>query len=343
MMDLSIIVPVYNMASDGKLEYCINSLVDQTLENLEVIAVDDASTDESLEVLKKLEKEHPGRLKVVASPENRKQGGARNLGLKEAQGRFIGFMDADDWVMKDTYEKMLRLADETGADVVGTDMCLVYEHTMIPTERVANNDMAQTGIMDHEKRKLFLLKPGPLGTKIYARDIFFAKEFRFPENMAYEDNATSSEIAMRVKHFEYLPETNVFYYQHGESTTHHITLKKCEDRMQAMRIMLNYAKENGALEEFRDVIEYQFSILFYRNTLFGYMQSDLKKDVTFIRRLGKEMVESFPDFQKNPYFEKEVNDYEKKLIRLHLRSTIWFLFIYKLKRISKKIKDKRKA
>ena len=134
MLELSVIVPVYNMAKDGNLTYCINSLVRQTLQSMEIIAVDDASTDDSLKILREFEKKYPGRVKAIASPENRRQGGARNLGLREAQGRYIGFMDADDWVVEDLYERMLEVAKRTGADVVGTDMCRVYEHTMVPTQ-----------------------------------------------------------------------------------------------------------------------------------------------------------------------------------------------------------------
>ncbi len=340
MLDLSVIVPVYNMAKDGILDYCINSLVRQTLQSMEIIAVDDASTDESLQILQDFEARYPGRVKAVASPENRRQGGARNLGLKEAQGRYIGFMDADDWVVEDLYERMVEHAKSTGADVVGTDMCRVYEHTMIPTQREACNLLSQTGIFDHEKRKEYLLQPGPISTKIYAREIFFDKEFQFPEHIAYEDNAISVEIGMRIKHFEHIPEANVFYYQHGESTTHSINLKKCKERMEAMRIMLKYAKENGALEEFRDVVEFHFSTLFYRNTLFSYMQSDCKKDMSFIRKLGEEMVATFPDFRQNSYYNQRVNDYEQKLINLHLKSTFVFMIIYKLKMLSKKIRRK---
>lgn len=341
MLDLSVIVPVYNMAKDGNLDYCMNSLVRQTLQSMEIIAVDDASTDNSLKILQEFEKRYPGRVRVVASPENRKQGGARNLGLREAQGRYIGFMDADDWVVEDLYERMVEVAKCTGADVVGTDMCRVYEHTMIPTQREECNLPSQTGILDHEKRKEYLLHPGPLGTKIYAREIFFDKEFRFPEQMSYEDNATFLEIGMRMKHFEHIPEANVFYYQHGDSTTHFVDLKKCQDRMEAMRIMLKYAKGNGALEEFRDVVEFHFSIFFYRNTLFSYMQSNLKKDMSFVRKLGEEMVETFPDFRQNSYYNQNVNNYEQKLINLHLKSTIVFMIFFKLKMLSRKIRSKK--
>ncbi len=341
MLDLSVIVPVYNMAKDGNLEYCINSLVRQTLQSMEIIAVDDASTDDSLKILREFEKRYPERVKVVASPENRRQGGARNLGIREAQGRYIGFMDADDWAVEDLYERMVELAKNTEADAVGTDMSRVYEHTMIPAQKEACNFPSQTGVFDHNLRKEYLLHPGPVVTKIYAREIFFDKEFRFPEHMSYEDNAVFVELGMRMNHFEHIPEANIFYYQHGDSTTHAQNLKKFRDRMEAMRIMLKSAKENGALDEFREVIEYHFAILFYRNTLFSYMQSNMKKDMGFVRKLGKEMVSTFPDFRRNAYYLQEVNDYEQKLINLHLKSTAAFMFIYKLKQISRKIRRKK--
>ena len=208
------------------------------------------------------------------------------------------------------------------------------------TMNIKNNQEKLHG-QDHERRKEYLLHAGPISTKIYEREIFFDKEFRFPEHMSYEDNAVFVEIGMRIKHFEHIPEPNVFYYQHGDSTTHTFDMKKCKDRMEAMRIMLKYSKENGALEEFHDVIEFHFSNLFYRNTLFAYMQSDIKKDMKFIRKLGEEMVATFPDFRQNSYYNKTVNDYEQKLINLHLKSTLAFMIIFKLKMISRKLKSKK--
>ncbi|MCD7739621.1 MAG: glycosyltransferase [Lachnospiraceae bacterium] len=85
-MKLSIIVPVYNMAADQKLEYCLDSLVNQTLEDYEIIAVDDASADESLRILQQYEREYPQKVRVLALKENHRQGGAKNAGLKLARG-----------------------------------------------------------------------------------------------------------------------------------------------------------------------------------------------------------------------------------------------------------------
>lgn len=101
---------------------------------------------------------------------------------------------------------------------------------MIPAQREECNILSQTGIFDHEIRKEYLLHPELLGTKIYIREIFFDKEFRFSENISYEDNAAFVEIGMRMKHFEHIQKANVFYYQHGDSTTHTCDLKKCQDQ-----------------------------------------------------------------------------------------------------------------
>ena len=95
-MKLSIIVPVYNMAHDGILEFCLDSLLNQTVDDLEIIAVDDKSTDDSLKVLREYEDKNPGKVRVIASPENRRQGGAKNLGLLAAKGEWLGFVDSDD-------------------------------------------------------------------------------------------------------------------------------------------------------------------------------------------------------------------------------------------------------
>ncbi len=338
LVDVSVIVPVYNMAKNGNLNYCLDSLVNQTLESLEIIAVDDASTDNSLEIIRQYEAKYPGRVVGVASPENRRQGGARNLGLKHAQGRYIGFMDADDWVVPDMYERMLKKMIDTGADVVGTDMCRVYEHTMEKTELEECNFLPQTGIIDDERRKRLLLKPGPLGTKLYERRIFFEPEFRFMEKIAYEDNAASAELVMRFKHFEMIPEIMVYYYQNPDSTTHTVTKKSCEDRKTAMREMLRSARENGALEHYGEEVEYNFTNLFYQATLFSYMLSSLKKEYRFVKDLGDEMKREFPNFYKNPYFVERTNDEEKKFMMLQQKSTVLFLLYFGAKKIYRKIR-----
>ena len=134
-MKLSIIVPVYNMAHDGILEFCLDSLLHQTISDYEIIAVDDKSTDDSLKILREYEEKNPGVIRIIASENNRRQGGAKNLGLLKAVGEWIGFVDSDDWVSPDYYEKLLNRAEETGADIVGCNYNYTSEHSFIKGNR----------------------------------------------------------------------------------------------------------------------------------------------------------------------------------------------------------------
>lgn len=329
-MKLSIIVPVYNMAADGKLEYCLESLVKQTVSDYEIIAVDDCSTDHSLAILKDYERRYPGKFRAIHSPVNKHQGGAKNMGLKLAAGEWIGFIDSDDWITADMYERLIRRAEETGADLVGCDYCLTSEHSMKVGQIVPNNKPAQSGILDKEKRKSLILDGGSLVVKIFRRSMILKYELWFPENIFYEDNALGNSYLILAGHFEYIEEPLYFYYQHDTSTVHTISTKRCEDRMEAGRLMLKQAERHHYLEDYRTELEYSFTLLFYINTLFTYMAGVKHTRYGFVRAMGKEMKRTFPGFQENPYYRERTHEEEKKLIRLQQKSTLYFILYYKL-------------
>lgn len=328
-MKLSIIVPIYNMAADQKLEYCLNSLVHQDLTDYEIIAVDDCSTDNSFEIMQKFEKEYPDCFKAIHSDTNKKQGGAKNIGLSLAQGEWIGFMDADDWCTPDMFARLLKKAEETGADMVGCDYHLTDEHSMKIGQIVHNNKEEQTGILTEEKYRSLILDSGSLVVKIYKREIIIDHPSRFPEGIFYEDNALCNSWMLRAKHFEYIQEPLYYYYQHDTSTVHTITRRRCEDRMDAGRIMVEEAKKFGYLETYKPEIMFSFTVLFYVNTLFTYMQGVHPVKADFVKKLGQEMVETFPDFRENPYYIERVHPEEKKLIDMQLKSTVGFIAYYK--------------
>ncbi len=329
-MKLSIIVPVYNMAAGDKLKWCLDSLVNQTIRDYEIIAVDDCSTDHSLEILREYEGQFPEKLRVIASPVNKKQGGAKNLGLEAAVGEWIGFIDSDDWVTADFYGRLLELGEGTGADMVGCDYHLTREHSMDIGQVVPNNKHSQTGILTKEKYRSLILDGGSLVVKIYRRHIILGYPNRFPEGIFYEDNAISNSWMLRAKHFEYLAEPLYYYYQHDTSTVHTITKRRCQDRMEAARVMVREAEQFGYLEEYHDEIESSFTTLFYVNTLFSYMAGVKKKDYRFVKALGEEMWETFPGFMENPYYQQRVHQEERKLIRMHRKSTLYFMAYYTL-------------
>ncbi len=328
-MQLSIIVPVYNMAAGGKLEYCIQSLLKQELTDYEIIAVDDSSTDDSLDVLKRLQQENPQKLKVIVSPENRRQGGAKNLGLQEAIGDWIGFVDSDDWVAKDMYAKLLWKAGETGADVVGCNYLVTDQTGKEKGIAVPNNSPAQTGVMDEQKYRDCILNPGSMVIKIYKRAIFQQENIVFPEKIFYEDNAIGVLPLLYAKRFERVEEELYFYYQHDASTVHTIDMERCKNRLEAMEIYKKQCMDRGFYEKYKQEIDYKIYELGYRNTLFSYVQTQKHPSHSFVELLRSFLLENVPQFHENPYYQKLVDDETKKLVGIHKKSTFLFLLYYK--------------
>ena len=337
-MILSIIVPVYNMNIDGRLQYCMDSLVNQTIADYEIIAVDDKSTDDSLKILKEYEEKYPHKVKVIASPENRRQGGAKNLGLDVAKGQWVGFMDSDDWAASDMYEKLLKKAEETGADVVGCDYMKTMETGLEEGISIQNNTPHQTGELTFEKYQSLIIKPGSMVIKIYRRELFEKSKIRFPEKMFYEDNAISVLPLLYARRFERVDESLYFYYQHSESTVHTISIERCKDRIKAAEIYMNECKARGFYEQFKGEIEYKVFELGYRNTLFSYLQEVRIPNYRFVSQMKSFLMEYTPNFEQNAYYKQFMDEENQKLIKMHSKNTFVFLIYYKLLFLYRKIR-----
>jgi len=228
------------------------------------------------------------------------------------------------------YEKVRARAEGAGADMVGCDYHLTEEHSMKIGQIVANGKAEQSGVLTPDKYRSLILDSGSLVVKVYRREIFMDHNIRFPEHIFYEDNAVSDAIMLHAKHYEYIPEPMYYYYQHAASTVHTINVSRLNDRMEAGRGILREAKRFGYLEEYRPEICFEFTRLFYINTLFSYVVGKGYRSPRFIKKMGDEMREAFPDFQKNPYYQAQVNPEEKKLIAMQQKSTLFFLMYYKL-------------
>ena len=129
-MKVSIIVPVYN--SERYLSDCLNSLVNQTLSEIEIIAIDDASTDHSLEILIDYAAKYPRKVKVYKNDQNKGQGASRNIGMSLASGEYIGFLDSDDYVSLTMYEDLYNAAINNGEpDVLTTRLTFVKDSSYL--------------------------------------------------------------------------------------------------------------------------------------------------------------------------------------------------------------------
>lgn len=344
-MKLSIIVPVYNMAAEGKLEFCMKSLLAQTIEEYEIIAVDDKSTDNSLEILQQYAAQYPDKIKVIASPDNRRQGGAKNLGLRAATGEWLGFVDSDDWIAPDFYEKLLTKAEETGADVVGCHYSIKYEHNYEVGKEEPSELKEIEGPMDDEKYAKAILTPGSMVVKVYKRSIFYDNGIWFPEYIFYEDNCAGILTMLYCKKFAYVDEPLYYYYQHNTSTVHHVSVEKCNNRLQAMEILMEECYKRCFLEEYPEEIEYRFTEMFYINTLFSYMinMPFYKKRISYLRLLRDGIMAYFPEYATNPYFEERQDAEVKKLTAMHCKSPFRFFWYYTALTTYRKIRKKIKG
>lgn len=328
-MKLSIIVPVHNMAEGNKLRYCLESLVNQTIADYEIIAVDDASTDNSFQIMKEFESKYPWKFKAVQSYENRKQGGARNMGLDMAKGTWVGFVDADDWVSYDMYEKLIHKAEETGADVVGCVYNMTDKQSMEVGKVVPCNTLEQTGVLTSEKYKSLVMNPGSMVIKIYLKAVIDEYQLRFPEKTFYEDNCAGPIWMLHFTHFEMVDEPLYYYYQHEESTVHAIDMNKIEDRLLMGKKLIEQSRKCGFFKQYRREFEFAFSKLYYMNTLYTYMLGVKHPQVSFLKLLAKGMREEFPEFQNNSYYQAAFDEEQKKMAALHMKHPGLFLWYFK--------------
>ena len=134
MKKISVIIPVYNTHS--YLEECIRSVMNQTLKEIEIICVDDKSTDSSLALLRKLEKEDE-RIQVISLEENGGQSIARNIGVEKAGGEFIQFVDSDDWIAEETLETLYNEMKRKELEILYFDANTVFESSELRRQQVA--------------------------------------------------------------------------------------------------------------------------------------------------------------------------------------------------------------
>lgn len=329
-MLLSIIVPVYNMAGGGKLTYCMESLLAQTLPEFEIIAVDDCSTDDSWRILQEYERRHPDKVRSIRHEVNKKQGGARNTGLEYANGEWVGFIDSDDWIAPQMYEKLLEKAKETGADVVGCDYNLTSRHGMQVGRIVQNNTLEQTGVLDEKKYASLLMRAGSMVIKVYRREVIEKYHLRFPENTFYEDNCAGPVWMLHFNHFEKVEEPLYYYYQHENSTVHSITEERCRNRMDTALQLLKECHDYGYDQRYHPELEFRFTELYYYNTLFSYVTGAPRVRLSFLRELRTGMKEHFSAFQQNPYYLQQYDEEQKRMVGYHMRSPLFFLLYYRM-------------
>ena len=314
MVKISVIVPVYN--TESYLRQCIDSILNQTFEDIEIICVNDGSTDGSLDILTDFEKRDT-RVKVYTQ-ENQGVGVARNRGLEYACGEYMYFMDSDDYLNDNALEDVLDIIEEKDADFVmfkirnfdedaGESIdddyyTMPYLRDAVGDETFNYSDVSKMGL------RLCVCPPGILFNHEFIRDI------RFPEGLLFEDNVFFTEALFKAKRIVFYDEFLYNRRKHTESTTTQISLKSL-DTIDITNMLLDLCDEyNHSLHK---------KELYYR--IFINIYNIFKKaDPASKEKLFEKIKENYLKYQEkwegDDYFKNKLDPKYKHIYSCALKS-----------------------
>ncbi|MFC9232344.1 CDP-glycerol glycerophosphotransferase family protein [Streptomyces decoyicus] len=229
MPDVSVVVIVYNDAD--RLPTAVQSVLDQTLRDVEVVIVDDCSTDRSFEVAQQLAAGHPGRVRAFQLPENSGAGGEpRNVGIQHTQGRYVMFLDSDDVLELNACRNMLEAAEETGSDIVSGLTVRLHKDT-----RNQKRDewyawlYSTTRTLESVTELPDLFVWDTLCTnKCYRREFLVENNLLFPKGMFYEDLVFIAEAYLAAQRITLIPNQVYFWHVHEQAAVKSVTNRRHE-------------------------------------------------------------------------------------------------------------------
>jgi len=234
-LKVSIIVPAYN--EEKYLDRCLKTVVHQTLDEIEIILVDDGSNDGTYDICEKYQQDYPEKI-VVIHKKNEGLGLARNSGIAIAKGEYIGFVDADDWVELDMYEAMYETAKKNNSDVVVCDVRKIFVSEDREAVEVSLPD--EGARIDIGKYIKDGLNPAYSWNKLYKREIWDKYKFK---KMVYEDLDVVLTILSNCNIVSYIQRPFNTYYKRDGSITTSYTNIRLMDIMQAYRDAAYHANE----------------------------------------------------------------------------------------------------
>ncbi|EOR23318.1 glycosyltransferase [Niallia nealsonii AAU1] len=321
---LSIIVPVYNV--EKFLGKCLDSLFNQTLKEFEIVAVNDCSTDYSLEILKKYKDVFGEKLQIIDSEINSKQGGARNFGIQAARGEFIGFVDPDDYIESSMFEKMYNKACSENADIVTCDYFEVANNKIV----YINNDIP-SGIVDKQYKKNILQRKygWELWQQIYKKDLFISNSIQFSPHLYVTDLEIGALLFMYSKKVSKVNEALYYYVKHDSATT---TFKLNDEKIYDLIIIsdkrLQHFKERNLYNTYKDEIDFIYfwhiCVVSVPRCVINFSKPQYKK----MDELKLKIQNNIPDIKRNKYFTTS-NLFSKVIFYLLFKNKVLLVALLK--------------
>ena len=317
---ISIIIPCYNV--EKYIDRCFDSLLAQTIgfDKLEIIMIDDCSTDGTWGKLTAIEASYPESVMIIHCDENGHQGSARNIGLQYASAPYVGYVDSDDWIEPDMYEKLCEKMEAHKCDIV---MCRNWRDTALSGQVLAPKLTGEADRMFEidtvDKRKTFIICSSIgniIWDKLFTREFLIHNNIFFPEGLAYEDHFFATLLYFYTRKVYILEERLYHYYVNPASTvlssnaTHHF------DIMTVDKMMWAECEKRGFLAEYRKEVEYQFLTLCYLAAMKMISLRLTHVPYDFFLELKEETLKRVPDYHSNPYIKDYVTELNQMLLQL---------------------------
>lgn len=316
MKRLSVIIPCYNVQE--YLSKCIDSVIDNDLDDIEVILVNDGSKDDTLKIIKEYKKKYKDIIKIV-DQENQGLSMARNAGIEVSTGEYITFLDSDDYVDFKMYKTMLEKAYEGNFDLVVCGVKMLYsDHEL----NVSSGLSKDCNSKEEVKEIMYNFYPAACN-KLYKREVI--GDLRFKKGVWFEDVEFMYRLLPHVKSIGIVNEYYYYYLQREGSITY-VYNSKLYDFLYNLDGVVEYYKENGFYEEYKEELEYIYVRYLYATFIKRLAKMKDKKEFKKgVETVQKAVNNKFPEYKKNKYLSYSKKGLYLKYFNKLIANIVYFV------------------
>lgn len=327
MARISIIVPVYNVID--YLDDCMRSILNQDYKDFEVILIDDCSTDGSKELVEYYATQYGTMIRAYYQKNNMKQGTARNVGIKYATGEYLMFVDSDDMIPYNSLSLLFNQAQKTGADIVFGDY-EYFEKNDIKGETYSHISSILSGKLTEGKRKALITTSVVPWAKLIRKKLITENDIWFPENIIYEDQATTYLYYLYAKSIAKVNGVVYRYRKRGDSTTGGIRIEKSFQQVNSAELLIKRIQNRGFYNQYKEEVDFFAISQMYCQVLEIWLEKydyseKLLNNLDELRRVFNKYCS---EYLENKYYINNMSQYQQKLIEFHKKSSQYLLDRY---------------
>ncbi len=308
MPKVSVIVPFYNV--EGYIEKCLETLVNQTLKDIEIILVNDGSKDRSVDIVKKFMKEYPDKI-VYLEKQNGGLADARNYAIPYAKGEYIAFLDSDDYVEKDMYQLMYELAQKESSDMVECNF--IWEYPDKKREDIGEFYIGQFEMLEKVRVVAW--------NKLIKREILEKNKIEFPKGLQYEDVEFTYKLVPFINKVSFVKKLCVHYVQR-EGSISNLQNERTKEIFEILENVINFYKEKEIYDKFKTQLEYLYVRYAFCSSLLRIVKiQDETVQENLLNLTWQNVNEKYPNWKQNEIIKKgEGLNFRYKMYNLYMKT-----------------------